>query len=398
MRHVSARAEPPTSRAQRVFLHVGAPKTGTTYLQTVLWDHRQLLQAEHGLLYPGDRYDEHFFAAVDLQDQQFHGDPRPEAAGAWTRVATQARRWPGTTIISHEVFATATVEQARRAVQDLAPAEVHVLYTARDLARQAPSQWQEDVKHGSTDRFEHWWDGVRRRDDTRQFGRWFWRTEDLPDVVTRWGDAVGLDRFHLVTVPRGGDPSLLWQRFCAVVGLDAAVVDPGAVQITNTGLGVVEVEVVRRVNALLDGRLPPAVHQHLVKGVLGHDTLARRPGARRLALPREHFPLVQDLSDAGLQALQERGVRVVGDLGDLTPMASPGMGHPDGATEVEVAEVAVWALHEVLLRLEDERVRHHAEEERSRAMFTWRLRRALRPRSRWTWARRAWTARRLRGG
>jgi hypothetical protein len=277
-----------------VFLHVGAPKTGTTYLQTLLWDHRAALRERHGLLFPGERYDEHFFASLDLQDQQFHGEPFPESAGAWDRVAAQARRWRGTTVISHEVFATATPEQARRAVRDLAPAEVHVVYTARDLARQVPSQWQEDVKHGATDRFEHWWEGVRQRDEQRYFGRWFWRAEDLPDVVDRWGGAVGLHRFHLVTVPRGSDSAELWRRFCGVIGLDPAAVDLAAAAITNTGLGVAEVEVVRRVNEQMDGRLPPAVHQHVVKGVLGHDTLARRPGSRRLVLPPEHLPLVQE--------------------------------------------------------------------------------------------------------
>lgn len=386
-----------SNRSQRVFLHVGAPKTGTTYVQTVLWEHRDVLRERHGLLYPGGRYDAHFFAAVDLQEQEFHGDPRPEAAGAWVQVVHQARRWPGTTVISHEVFATATAEQARRAVQDLAPAEVHVVYTARDLARQVPSQWQEDVKHGSTDSFEHWWEGVARRDTSRYFGRWFWHSEDLADVAARWGDAVGPDRFHLITVPRSPDPGALWRRFCSVIGLDPGAVDLNAVATTNSGLGVAEVEVVRRVNELLDGRLPPAVYQHVVKGVLGHDTLSRHPGARRLSLPPEHLPLVQQVAQESLAALQARDVHVVGDLEELVPVL-PGSygGHPDDASDAEVAQAAVWALHEVLLRLEAERVRHHEVEAQLRHMFTWRLRRALRPRSRWHRLREEWAARRVR--
>ena len=38
--------------AARVFLHVGAPKSGTTFLQTVLWDNRKRL-ADNGVLVPG---------------------------------------------------------------------------------------------------------------------------------------------------------------------------------------------------------------------------------------------------------------------------------------------------------------------------------------------------------
>jgi len=38
--------------AERVFLHVGAPKSGTTFLQTVMWENREGL-AERGVLIPG---------------------------------------------------------------------------------------------------------------------------------------------------------------------------------------------------------------------------------------------------------------------------------------------------------------------------------------------------------
>ena len=49
--------------AQRVFLHVGLPKTGTTYVQTVLWRNRAAL-AEQGLVYPGPRRREHMWASM----------------------------------------------------------------------------------------------------------------------------------------------------------------------------------------------------------------------------------------------------------------------------------------------------------------------------------------------
>ncbi len=369
-------------RTRRVFLHVGAPKTGTTFLQTLLWDHRHVLRAQHDVLFPGNRYDEHFFAAVDLQDESFHGDPRPDARGAWEHVARQARRWAGTTIISHEVFATATAEQARRAVADLALAEVHIVYTARDLARQLPSHWQEDVKHGATDTFTQWWEAVSRRDDDHHFARWFWPTEDLADVVARWANAVGPQRFHLITVPHARGSGDLWRRFCHVVGLDPAAVDLDDVKITNTGLGVAEIEVVRRVNEHLGGALPPAIYQHVVKGVLAHDTIAGRRAARRVALPAACRPIVDRIARESVTALQGSGVDIVGDVADLLPGPSPGpAGDPDSATDEELAETAIWALHQVLLRLEDERRHHRAQLTRLGfgipAALAWRARRLL---------------------
>ena len=38
--------------AERVFVHVGTPKSGTTYLQAGLWAQREAL-GSHGLLFPG---------------------------------------------------------------------------------------------------------------------------------------------------------------------------------------------------------------------------------------------------------------------------------------------------------------------------------------------------------
>ena len=38
--------------AERVLLHIGAPKAGTTFLQTILWKNRESLGAQ-GLLVPG---------------------------------------------------------------------------------------------------------------------------------------------------------------------------------------------------------------------------------------------------------------------------------------------------------------------------------------------------------
>ena len=38
--------------AERVYLHVGLPKTATTYLQTILWANRDALE-EQGVRLPG---------------------------------------------------------------------------------------------------------------------------------------------------------------------------------------------------------------------------------------------------------------------------------------------------------------------------------------------------------
>lgn len=353
---------------QRVVLHVGLPKTGTTFLQAVLWEHRDRLR-EQGVLFPGAEYDDHFLAAVDLQDLPFHDAPRPEATGHWERLAAAARDWPGTTVLSHDVLASATVEQAARAVADLAPAEVHVVVTARDLARQLPSHWQEDVKNGSTESLAEWYAAVARHDPGRWSWRWFWESEDLPAVLARWGAAVPVERVHVVTVPPPGAPRTeLWARFCTAAGLDPALIDPAETEVGNTGLAAAEVELLRRLNAELSGAMTQQEHERVVKGVLVHETLVARDVGSRVAPPVGSAEATTEQARAWVDAVRASGVDVVGDLDDLLPApAGPAGSEPpsespsEPPTDAEVAAAASWALARLLVRLRDERRDHAAE-------------------------------------
>lgn len=340
---------------QRVFVHVGAPKTGTTFVQSVLFHYRDELLGQ-GLCYPAQRYDDHFFAAVDLQDLDFSGEHRPEATGSWDQVAARVRDWPGTSVISHDVFAGASEDHVRAAVASLAPATVHIVFTARDLARQLPSHWQEDVKHGQTATFADWCAGVARHDQSDWQLRWFWRVEDIPDVLRRWGSCVPRENVHLVTVPqRGSRTDELWQRFASVIGLAADAVDASVVHDPNTALGVAEVELVRRLNGRPRDDLTQVEYEHAVKGLLAHETLAGRSGSRRFGLPDRLYDEVIARSLTWVEDLAAADYHVVGDLAELVPVrpAKPAV-DPDSATDAELTDAAVFALHTLTLRAHTE--------------------------------------------
>ena len=106
-----------TPARKRVLLHVGTPKTGTSYLQDVLFRNREVLRG-HGILYPADRFDGHFLAALDLMRLTW-GGLETQAVGAWDRLAEQVRAWPGTSIVSHEILSTASPTQIDRALDVL---------------------------------------------------------------------------------------------------------------------------------------------------------------------------------------------------------------------------------------------------------------------------------------
>ncbi len=52
---------------RRAFLHVGLPKTGTTYLQHILWGSKDRLR-EHGVLLPGPTRRRHLLASLDVRE------------------------------------------------------------------------------------------------------------------------------------------------------------------------------------------------------------------------------------------------------------------------------------------------------------------------------------------
>lgn len=256
-----------------VFLHVGLPKTGTTFLQGVLWASRKTL-SEHGVLYPGPA-SAHFWAAQDLTEHLFLGRENRLVRGAWPRLARQARRRSGTTVLSHELFTMATADHVRRAVTDLEPAELHVVLTVRDFERQLPAVWQERLKNGGRISFErHFAQAVENDASRGREPRGFWRQQDAVGILRRWAEVVPRDRIHVITLPQPGAPrDTLWRRFASVVGFDADLVDLDAVPTRgNVSLRPPQARLLRRINTRLQDSLPHTVYRSVVKRYLSESS------------------------------------------------------------------------------------------------------------------------------
>ncbi len=199
--------------ARRVFLHLGLPKTGTSYLQTIVWAHREELRAA-GLLVPGRERRDHLWASLVVRDDPRVGRRNPKAPGSWSVLLDESRTWAGDVLISHEFFCAASAEQARRVIEDLAPAEVHLVVTAREPLGLFTSSWQESLKNKGTTPLDDY--GRGESDDPLQV--WDWRALDLGLVLGRWAEGLPPERIHVVPVPRSGAPTdQLWRSFCSVL-------------------------------------------------------------------------------------------------------------------------------------------------------------------------------------
>lgn len=373
----------------RVFLHVGSPKTGTTFLQQVLWSQRELAK-EQGLLLPLDAFFDHYLATLAVREVPPQPADAERASGVWERIVEASRAWDGDVLVSHELFAGATEEQAARAIAAFGPdVEVHVVLTARDLVRQVPAEWQEHVKHRSTARFDDFVADLMREDPKT----WFWRVQHFGDVLRRWGASLPAERVHVVTVPPPGQPmNLLWDRFAGLVGLDPSAFDSQGSR-ANTSLGYEQAELLRRVNDSLGERLPlPGPYAPVVKSLFAESVLSRQAGTR-LALAGEALEYARARSETMAEEIAALGVDVVGDLADLVPAIG---GAPGGDLVPPGDDVLLSESVEALAGLLDEYARLRRDLPRLRS-----LEREMRERpvkhflrgasERWSWAGRART-------
>ena len=78
--------------------------------------------------------------------------PDPRIPGSWNSPGRgrAASEDPARRLISHEIFAGCRSKHIARLAADLAGADLHIIYTARDLGRQLPAVWQEGLKNRST--------------------------------------------------------------------------------------------------------------------------------------------------------------------------------------------------------------------------------------------------------
>ncbi len=344
-------------KTKRVFLHVGAPKTGTTYIQGVLWSNRSALK-DAGLHVVGASRGDHYRGGHDLRGVPYDPkDPRPDWTGAWDVLAGLASESDAANVvISDEHLAALTPDQVERAVKALRGREVHVIYATRNLARLLPSEWQEYVKHGSKLSFDEWTEKIFNSRNKGP-GKWFWSVHDPVDVIERWSSHVPVERIHVLTLPLpGADKNELWRRFCTVVDVDPEAATEFEVA-GNDSLGVAEAELLRRVNAALPETFPVWHHRFLGRDVLATRILSPRSKGGKPQLPEPVRPLVLKRSEQAIEGVRDSGVDLVGDLAEIqiTEDLASGEATPSDGEVLDASVDAIAALLVRMGRMRDDR-------------------------------------------
>lgn len=322
--------------AQRVVVHIGLMKSGTTFIQGRLGANRARLGAQ-GVLFPGPNWRRHVNA---VQDLMHHAGAVP---GAWDSITQEINAHPGTAVISMEYLVMAGQRGIGIIEKSFGDAELRVVVGVRDLGRTVPAMWQEAVKNRSTRTFAEYVRGIRDGGDT---GRRFWRQQHAARVVDRWARQLGPEHVYVVTLPPPGvHGEVLWHRFGEVAGIrdeprwDEA---PRA----NESLGAASALLMRRLNELTED-LTVQEYKRRFKAMAKH----LLPEHRRAEDPIG-FTVPRWLRDEAAKIttdLARSGVHVVGDLAELTPLDVPGVDPETVGVEAQL-DAAVAALVHTLRR------------------------------------------------
>lgn len=308
--------------ARRVVLHIGAMKSGTSFIQNVASANREAL-LEQGVLFAGTRWRDQVEAVRDVAQSSGQGLAED---GPWNTLVREIAAWDQTALISMEFLAARTPEEIALICSSFGDAEITVIVTARDLGRTVPAMWLESTQNGAIETWEEFLDQVRRAEG--RAGRDFHRHQDLPALAERWSAVVGKDNFVIVTVPQpGASPRVLWERFTSVLGIDGSQADLEVR--ANLGLGLASALVLRRFNEkylATQGKATPGDpgrdYLRLVKHRLAKGGLVHREGEPKLGFDTRWG---RKMGEQQIKALRAAGYRVVGDLDELIPQRVAGV-------------------------------------------------------------------------
>ncbi|WP_067436873.1 hypothetical protein [Nocardioides jensenii] len=325
----------------RIVLHIGAMKTGTSFVQSVLGNNQEML-AERGAIFLGSSFGVQSRAVRDVLNL-------PKQPGRNKRkwrslVQPVARMEAGqTAVVSMEFLSFASDRHMGPFLNPLrnSGARIEVILTVRDQSRVIPAQWQTYTRNFGD---EPWPDYLRRIEPSRsrrvtrsRAHRTFHRAQDITPMLERWSTAHGIATTHIVTVPPPDAPrEELWDRFCAAAGFDGSGVDLDDVH-DNTSLGFGSCDFLRRVNSHL-ADVPPRTYRVGMRA-LARDVLAPlRAEESRPALDRRAAEYAATLNQQLREAMSDSRFELYGRLDDL-PVPTTFSDQPRKAASVPDDEV-----------------------------------------------------------
>jgi hypothetical protein len=302
----------------RVILHIGAMKSGTTFLQSSLVENQRAL-ADAGVSFLGGSYDKQKRAVREVV-QPAGLEIKARKKSRWLSLVDEALSEDRqTSIVSMEFLSFADDEAVGRVLEPLAGFDVRVVVTVRDQFRAIPAQWQTYTRSKGRDDWSTYLKhiqgtrlGLRKSHALRNFRR----AQDVAPVLVRWRARPEVDELAVVTVPPPGAPRVeLWLRFCAAAGIPPEAADLSSVR-DNPSLGYASCDYLRRINRHLT-KIPQGPYRLAIWTLAREALVQLREEEGRPPLDRGAAAFACRRNEVIREAVTAQANRLVGTLDDL---------------------------------------------------------------------------------
>ena len=204
-----------------LILHIGLPKTGTTYLQKTFDGARADLR-ESGFVYPDCGYYNHQIAWYEQIGAYLPWSAKPGLPERWQRLQEVLALEDGLpTLLSAEALSALSPAGVSIVKGCIAARRVdRLIITTRPLSLTLPSYWQQNLKQGALEDLQTFArEALRAIEEGREAGPMYSHGR----TVQAWREVF--DETPISVLPMGRDFVANLRRFAVLCGLDRHLVD-----------------------------------------------------------------------------------------------------------------------------------------------------------------------------
>lgn len=345
---MSTPSRPPADRV----IHIGAPKCGSTALQSWLARNRTVL-SEQGIRYVSEGA--HWIApAKGVVGETDRVSGRPVPVREWERLVAAVRKATPTAhgatraIVSSEWYAGASDEAVERIVRDLDASRLQVLLFVRPLASTLVSAWQQGLKLGGRRSLEEWLATIFDEPASITAER-MWRKHRYDQIAERWVRQVGADRVTVVILDPT-KPESLFRTVEELLGAapGSASVDPSR---TNQSLSRFESDVLLALNRefYARGGTLREYRQGVLRSFDGYVNSIRTGAPEKMRLPASWGSRVASLNEEIAAGIERSGAAVIGAIQGFRTPPSAGELDIEGVDRSGHAASAAGMIYSVLV-------------------------------------------------
>ena len=306
---------------QRLIIHPGFHKSGTTALQESFALNRSLLR-EQGILYPHIGTKAHHRIAWSLTQRPWGwnkrgGEKTPEKV--WDRMVDRIHSAKEETVmLSSEFFSEIDGEKVRKIRSDIKGRDIQILFTVRPLAKLLPSSYQQYLKYGITIEFEDWLHEILDKPGESKVSPTFWQRHSHGKVVARWVDIFGKSNVRVLIVNEA-QPTFLFDEINKLLNLSNDTIK-AAPSGSNRSLTMEEISLLLELNRQFPKERVWDEYELFIRaGYIREltDHVPPAPGKERLLTPQWAVDKANELGKEIQRELLNSGVKIIGDVESL---------------------------------------------------------------------------------